>query len=358
MKVRIYMKRVFMIVLALVISTSLAACGITVTPAPGASASDSESAVPELTPTPVSTPAATPAATPDPTPAPFGEEPDHAGSGDILFDIYEHTALVDLNCDGTPEEITLTAGNGSSTLQIGADTYTIDRENQAQLFAVTDVDITDGILELAFTDEYNDDLADTEFAFTYLYWWDGTDLKKMGGLMNMKFAGAWRGDFDPADNLDAHGTVMCLTRTQNFSDAWYTGHYVPDGADRKLKEDLYAAPVLLNQEPLTLKSYIILLKNIDSTLFDFSYEVCWDYASMSGGYGDRPRDYSDDYVSFIPQAGEELTIVKVYGKKWFKLRASDGKQGWLKCEDQKIFNYWQVMHYTAADIFDGIVIAG
>lgn len=88
-----------------------------------------------------------------PTPTPFGEEPEHVGSGDVLFDIYEHTALVALNSDGMPEELTFTAGGSSSTMQIKSNTYTIDRSNQAQLFAVTDVDISDDILELAFTDQ-------------------------------------------------------------------------------------------------------------------------------------------------------------------------------------------------------------
>ncbi len=351
------MKRIVMMIMALAVAVSSAACGVTITPAPGVSGA--ATAAPGLTPTaapPASAPAATPASTP------FGEEPDHAGSGDILFDIYQHTALVDLNCDGTPEELTFTAGSGSSTLQIGANTFTIDRDNQAQMFAVTDIDITDNILELAFTDEYNGDLGDTEFAFTYLYWWNSAENKlvKMGGLMDMKFAGAWRGDFDPADNFDAHGIVMCLTRTQNFSDVWYTGHYKPDGADRKLKEELYSAPVLNHQEPLKLKEFIILLKNVTNDYFEDSYDVMWDYASGCGGLSWEGRNYSNDYIAFLPRAGEELTIVKVYGKMWFKLKASDGKQGWLKCKDMKVWGYWPVLgqNYTADNLFEGIVVAG
>lgn len=354
------MKKVLTIFLTLVVSLSLAACGITETPIPGVSDTSAPGYTPTATLPSASATTAAPTTAPTPTPTPFGEEPEHLGSGDILFDIYQHTALVDLNKDGTPEQLTFTAGGSSSTLQIGAQTYTIDLENQAQLFAVCDVDISDNILELAFTDEYNGDLADTEFPFTYLYWWNGTDLIKMGGLMDMKFDGSWRSDFHPADNFDAHGIVMCLTGTQNFSDVWYTGHYKPDGADRKLKEDLYAAPVLFHQEPLKLKTFIILLKNIDNTYFGSSYDVMWDYASGCGGLSWQARDYSNEFVAFLPQAGEQLTIVKVYGKKWFKLKASDGKQGWLKCEDMKVYGYWPVMgeNYTADNLFDGIVIAG
>lgn len=352
------MKKVVTVVMALIAFLSLPACSFTDTPSSAPSEKASETPAAE-TPTSAPQPEQTPSAPqPSPTPSLFGEEPDHAGSGDVLFDIYEHTALADLNKDGALEQLTFTAGDDSSTLQINDKTYTIERDNQAQLFAVTDVDISDNILELAFTDEYDSGLADTEFVYTYLYWWNGTELKKMGGLMDMKFAGAWRSGFDAAGHLDAHGMVMCLTGTKHLSDAWYTGHYVPDGADRKLKEDNYAAPVLFNQEPLTLKHYIILLKKIDTTLFADSCDVIWDYASGSGGYDTKPREHSDEYVAFIPQAGEKLTIVKVYGKKWFKLKAADGKQGWLKCEDGKMFNYWKVMKYTASDIFDGIVAAG
>jgi hypothetical protein len=357
------MKKALMLILALMFLLSLAACdgGTTPSSEPSSETESSETESLEAVSSEAPSVAATPASTPiPPTLTPFGEEPDHAGSGDVLFDIYAHTALVDLNGDGTPEELTFTAGGSSSTMQIGSNTYTIDRSNQAQLFAVTDVDISDGILELAFTDEYDGELADTEFPFTYLYWWDGTDLIKMGGLMDMKFAGAWRSEFDPTDNFDAHGMVMCLTRTQNFSDTWYTGHYMPNGTSRKLKEDLYAAPVLFHQEPLVLKQYILLLKKIDNTYFEFSYQVMWDYASGCGGMAWQPRDYSDDIIAFIPQAGEELTIIKVYGKKWFKLQASDGKSGWLKCENMKVYGYWPTMgeNYTADNLFGGIVIAG
>ncbi len=351
------MKRSFVVILMLITLICLPACSI-----PEAPPTETPTAEASVPPTAQTTQTPAPTAEPSPSPSteqtPYGEEPDHAGSGDMPFDIYQHTALADLNMDGTCEQLKFTAGKKSSELQINGETFTIDLDGQAQLFAVTDIDVSDNILELAFTDKYSSELADTEFPFTYLYWWNGTELKKMGGLMDVKFDGAWRNTFDPAKHFDARGMVMCLTRTQNFSDVWYTGHYKPDVAARKLKEDLYAAPVLYKQEPLTLKHYMLLLKKIDNKYFDSSYAVIWDYASDSGGYGSRPREYSDEAVAFIPQAGEKLTIVKVYGKKWFKLKASDGKQGWLKCEDSKVFDYWKVMQYKAEDLFDGIVIAG
>ena len=349
------MKRIIIMILALAVAASLAACNVTITPAPGVSGAASAS--PGLTPTAAPPPTSTPTA----TPTPFGEEPDHAGSGDVLFDIYQSEALVDLNFDGTPGADSLHGRGGFLTLTINGNTFTIDRDRQAQLFAVTDVDISDGTLELAFTDEYSDDLADTEFPFTYLYWWNGTKLINMGGLMDMKFDGAWRAALQPGGQLRrARNRVMCLTRTQNFTDIWYTGHYVPDGADRKLKEELYKATPLFHPAPSERQELHTAAEKYRQHVFRTSYDVIWDYASMCGGYADKPRDYSDSIVAFIPQAGETLTVCAVYGKMWFKLKAADGKQGWLKCKDMKVYGYWPLMgaDYTADNLFDGIIVAG
>ena len=115
------MKRVFMIILALVISMSLAACGITITPAPGVSGTVSDS--PELTP------AATPTATPTANASPL-----NAGSVSAKSPTMRAAATCCLTYTSIPRSLTLTktarlrrltftAGSGSSTLQIGANTY-------------------------------------------------------------------------------------------------------------------------------------------------------------------------------------------------------------------------------------------
>ena len=348
------MKRIIIIMLVIMLLLMLVSCirQVSETETSSVPSQTTESTPnPSLSPTIAPTPSPS---SPSPSPTQFGEVPDSAGSGDVLFDIYQSRAVVDLDCDGMPEQIEFTAGETSSNLRIAALNFTIDIPGLAQLFAITDVDISDDILEIAFTDPYQD-LADSEKAFTYLYWWDGQDLTYMGGLMDVKFDGAWRDDFDPTEYFDAAGMVTCLTRTENFSDVWYYGHYFCDGAERKLKEDYYVAQIVGYQPSLVLKEYCVLLEEIDSTYFETDYYVLWDYAS---GTSTLSRDYSDDVISFIPQAGESLEIVRVYGKYWFKLRANDGKQGWLKCIDYKIQGYYQVMGYDAFDIFDGIVIAG
>ena len=305
------------------------------------------------TATPIA-PSAIPAPTPAPTPTPFGETPDSAGENDILFDVYQKRAEADINLDGTAEQIEFVAGEDESTLLIGGVTYPIEYAALAQCFAVTDIDTTDSILELGFTDQYYD-LADGEEAYTYLFWWDGTQLYDMGPVVGLMFDGVWRGGLHPANFFDGAGLVQYVTRTTEFTDVWYVGRFLCDGAERALKEDYYATDPLYEPDPLTLKTYCVLLKEIDSQYFEFDYAVIWDYAS---GYGTLPRDYSDEIVAFIPQEGETLEIVRVYGQYWFKLKASGGKTGWLKCVDGKIQGIYQVMGWEAFDIFDGITIAG
>jgi len=349
------MKKVCMLCAVLLCLVLLVSCtGQGALPSASVSESVTASVSPNTSPSPSDLETPEPSESPAPTASVFGETPDQAGDSEVLFDIYKSQALADLNQDGTPEQLEFTANDASSTFSINGTAFTVNKGGLAQRFAVTDVDKSDKILEIAFTDKYSD-LADSEKAFTWLYWWNGTNLICMGGLMDVKYDGAWRSGFDPKQYFDAEGLVTCLTRTEHFSDVWYNGHYKCSGTDRKLKEELYATKPVNQQEPLTLKEYCLLLKHCDSQYFDPEFSVMWDYAS---GTSTMPRDYSDDAVAFIPQAGEELKIVAVLGPYWFKLQAADGKKGWLKCIDMKIQGYYQVMHYDAHDIFDGIIIAG
>ncbi|MHB1314491.1 MAG: hypothetical protein ACYCX2_03265 [Christensenellales bacterium] len=355
------MKKMFVLVMAMLFLLSAAGCTPLPIPLPTQSASPTPvptiapTPTPTLAPTPPPTPAPTPTPTLAPTPTPFGETPEYLGSGDILFDLYINKALVDLNKDGTPEEVEFIAGSSSSELHINGTSYPVNVSHLAQMFGITDVDTTDNTLELVFTDRYSSGLADSEKAYSYLYWWNGTQILKMGSLMDVKFAGAWKAGFDPTEHFDGKGMVMCLARTEEFSDVWYTGHYLADGTSRKLKEDGYSTKPINEQSAMTLKHYCVLLKKIDSKYFGFDYSVIWDDAS---GYATLDRNYTDDIVSFIPREGEQLKIIRVYGQYWFKLQAADGKSGWLKCVDGKVQGYYQVMNIVASDIFDGILIAG
>ncbi len=344
--------------IAIFILFVFASCGTPESPeTPSASGEPAMTPALTPTPTPTPTPTLTPTPTPTPTPPVFGEEPDRAGEGDVLFDIYEHTALVDLNKDGTPEELEFTAGSTSSTFSINGTDYTVNKKGLAQRFGITDVNKSDNILEIAFTDKYDPDLADSEKAFTYLYWWKNTKIISMGGLMDVKFDGSWRSSFDPKKHFNATGQVTCLTRTEHFSDTWYNGHYIIKGSNRKLEEEAYAAKPINQQYPITLIHWLPLTKHYKSKYFTTAYGELWD---DGGSYGTFARNHSDDVVEFIPQAGEDLKIVGVFGRYGFKLQASDGKKGWMKCKDKKVQGFYQVMGYDAYDIFEAgdIMVAG
>ncbi len=56
--------------------------------------------------------------------------------------------------------------------------------------------------------------------------------------------------------------------------------------------------------------------------------------------------------------GETLEVVKMYGKRWFKLKTTDDYQGWIRVYNFEMSGYDDIMYIDAWDIFDGIVVAG
>lgn len=366
------MKKLLLVVVAILLVLSLAACTVTDKPSISAvmvtpQASSASTPTPsETTSAPTPTPTLTTSSAPTPTPTPTptqtvsdsGDTPDHAGSGNVLFDIYKSSAEVDLNKDGTPEQLEFTQGSTKSTLGINGTSYTINHPDLAQLFAVTDIDTSDSYLELVFTDKYNSDLADGEIPSSYLYWWNGTSLKEMGSLLSVKFDGSWRSGFDASLTFKGNGEVYCLARTTQLTDVWYLEQLKASGGGRKLQEVLYPTKPVIATAPLTIKTgkACLLLAHGDSKFFGSSYNSMWDYASWPHSLG-RAKNPNSDIV-IIAQGGETLKIVGVLGPNWLKLQTSDGYKGWIKVVDGNVQGYYKVMHLTGADIFDGIVIAG
>lgn len=350
------MKRIIIIIIAAALILSLAACtveikpnNITVTTLP--SFEPTEAAGPTETPADVTLPTTGPST--EPTTGGFvPDTPDRAGSGDVLFDIYKGKALADLDGNGTDEEIEFEAGADKSSLYINGAASTISVSGLAQLFAVTDVDKGDKYLELVFTGKYDSKLADTEFAYSHVYWWDGSKLNPMGSLMDVKFAGAWRGDFDAAKHFKANGEVYCLAHTTELTDIWYMEELKPDGAGRKFTEILDAFKPVNTPDPLTIKAgkKCLLLAHGDSSFF--SNSNMWDYAKYPHNAGRVINPNAN--IVIIAQGGETLKVVAVLGPNWVKLQTSDGYKGWIKVVKGKVQGY----NLAPADIFDGIVAAG
>lgn len=283
---------------------------------------------------------------------------DSAGTGDVMFDIYDSIALADITNDGSEDNISFAAGGSSSTLTVNGVDYTISKSNLAQKFAITDVDISDGWLEIAFCDEYHLPDFDLDFPFTYYYWFDGTDFIECGSFWDMGWDGAWRADFNANDHMDGHGIIMSLDRSLNFTDAWYMAHWTLDGTNRQKKEDEYATVPLFHVEDLTLNYPCILLKNISLEYFKTSYDSMWDHASWPHSEGRVLDPGGTGDIVIIAQPGETLEVVKMYGKRWFKLRTHDGHMGWIRVVDFEMSGYDDVMYLDAWEIFDNIVVAG
>ena len=159
----------------------------------------------EATATPAAS-VAPPPPSPSPSATPSLPEADHAGTGDVMFDIYDTEAVADITGDGTDDTISFTAASSSSTLTVNGVAYTIGIENLAQKFAITDVDISDSWLEIAFCDAYHLPEHDLDHPFTYYYWWNGSTFIECASLWDMGWDGIWRTDFDVTDNMDGHGT--------------------------------------------------------------------------------------------------------------------------------------------------------
>jgi hypothetical protein len=327
-----------------------------------ATVSPTDSPTPEPTPTP--TPEPTPTPTPEPTdtpePSPTAESPDSAGSGSVLFDIYQSWALVDINKDGTAEDIKFTSGAAKSAVEINGKSFSISKPHLAQLFAVTDIDTSDKILELVFTDAYDAGLADSEKAFSWVYWWDGTKLIYMGGLMDIKFAGAWRAAFVAKDHFNGKKVITCLMRSTELTDVWYMGHYQPsvDHADRRLVEYYFVTVPINEVGQLTVKAGHVCLiqKKYEDTYFNSMYDYYWIPTLAPTTLG-RILDPAAG-IKIIERAGEKLTITGVYGYKWFRVKTHDGYQGWIYCKGKKVGAYYGVMGWTADDMFDGLMNAG
>ena len=173
------MKKLTAVSIALLLALVLAGCVNFVPPSPVPSAT--ASAAP--TPTPTATPSVAPSESPTAPPVTFTPDtPDAAGEGGVMFDIYTQYALADLNKDGTNEQITFTAGEASSKLDISGSEFTVDLAGLGQVFAITDVNSADNWLELVFCAKYNAGYASDIGArpSAFLFWWNGTKLIQMG----------------------------------------------------------------------------------------------------------------------------------------------------------------------------------
>lgn len=348
-------RRIIVLIVVLLLPFSLICCGVQPSDVETVSASAQTVSTPAVTPSPaIIAPTSTPEPpAPTPTPEPTPEVPESLGSGDVLFDIYRYKAVRDLNFDGIDEIIEFAAGEAQSTVTINGTTYNVVHEGLAQLFAITDVNKDDGTLEIVFTDAYNPTLPEGEFAFSWLYWWSGYEAIGIGSLMDVKFDGEWRAAFNPLDHFDGANTVTFLAETDELTHVYYMGRFhKSDENEGMLEETAYATPVVGEPVTINCKQPCLLLEDITKDYYNSAYDYYWIPTLWPYTAGRVPN--VDEGIEIIAQTGEKLTIVKVYGKRWFKLRTSDGYAGWIRCENHEIDAYAFTMGWDADDMFSGL----
>ena len=368
------LKKSLAMLLALLLILALSACGSSPPPSPSAAptsapAEGTDAPTPEPTEAPEETPTAEPTATAEPTPTETATpepsptaEVDSAGAGALVFDIYGGEARRDINFDGTDEEITFTSGASKSTLEIDGKQYEVAKPKLAGVFAITDIDTSDKILEFVFTDAYDEDLADSEKASSWLYWWNGSKLMLMGGLMDVKFDGAWRSSFKAADVIDGKGQVNCLARTQELTDIWYIAYYKTTGTGRKLYEWRHTATPVNEVGELTCKTVCLIQSNHDESGRDKNkyatseYDYYW-IPTLSPTTLGRVQDPAAG-IKVIARPGDKLTIIGTYGPTWFKVKTQDNITGWIHCKHGNVGAYNATMGWTAQDMFEGLISAG
>ncbi len=352
------MKKLTAAIVAITLAIILTGCFSAPPPSP------SPTATPDPTATPTPTPTVSAETTPTPSPTEtaqgfISDIADQAGAGGVPFDIYQKQALEDLNGDGTKEEITFQAGTSNSKMTINGTEYTIGLPDLGQVFAITDVDTGDKWKEIVFSEKYDASYgSDPEVKPTaYLHWWNGTKLILMGYVGDAGFDGNWRSGFKCKDHFDGNKLVAGYASSGHLTKIYYTAHFNPSGSERKLKEVNYAAKVLWTPNDLTLKAPVLLLPHAKQNYFDSAHSVLWD--TVGGEYvSGRGARTVDGEAAFMAWTGDTVKIVGVFGPNYVKLKTADNKTGWIRVIENKVQGYYQVMHVTAEDIFDGLASAG
>lgn len=276
--------------------------------------------------------------------------PDKAGDGDVLFDIYENKAEADMDGDGSGELISLETGDGFSVIRINGIQTVIGIEEPAGRFALIDIDISDGVIELLLTDSYNGENDPS----SYIFWWDGESLISSGTIRGLGFDGMFRASLDPGKWFDARGTIFMPVMADEFTEILYLGRFILSGEQRMLQEELYETEPLNDVRAVMLKEGYMcaLLAERDPRYYTQENNVIWDYASWPHINGREVDPEPHGIFSVIAAGPELLTVKEVYGTHWIKLETEDGYEGWINMSDKMIKGYDKVMYIDIYDMFE------
>ena len=323
------MKRSLPLFLALCLLLALAGCGY--------SPSDfaerpSRTEAPQQTETPFIT---------EPPQTERGDEPTVDASGFPLLLHNRESASADLDGDGTEENIrvNIVPATGSSDAQVQLFRNGYDYQSslnalgvsivnpEESWWAITDIDESDGLLEIAIQDQGPSDDYCTHF-FRFL---NGDHLSYLGAVEGM-IRTSWG---DGSIRFDGHGRIHSYIRLQVLQ-TWYAyADYVEteSGLSYTFREEDYVAEMPeLSAFTVTHPSHVRLLKDL------MAYE--WQYGYWAG-------------QGIVIPAGTEVDLIACDNSCWIEARCDD--ENWVLWFMLSLDNPYQILGADGpVDVWDAL----
>jgi hypothetical protein len=218
----------------------------------------------------------------------------------------EVTVSVDLNSDGVKEKITYKPDK--SQLLINSKAITFNFDAPAKSFAIADIDTKDKFKEVLLSDYGPSSDYRTEY-----YYWDGTNIIKMGETEDM---------FESGLGINGSGRIIAETRGKILQ-TWFFNKTFKLSSQHKVTEvlqDLYTT-----NSDVSLKMQLKLYKN-----------------------------KGDASPSIVVNKGEKIKIIGTDDKAWCLLKTANGTQGWIA-----VYNNSTIRNngLEASDVFEGLCYA-
>jgi hypothetical protein len=237
--------------------------------------------------------------------APSSSKP---GATASLMNTYkaEVTVSVDLNSDGVKEKITYKPDK--SQLLINSKAITFNFDAPAKSFAIADIDTKDKFKEVLLSDYGPSSDYRTEY-----YYWDGSNIIKMGETEDM---------FESGLGINGSGRIIAETRGKILQ-TWFFNKTFKLSSQHKVTEvlqDLYTT-----NSDVSLKMQLKLYKN-----------------------------KGDASPSIVVNKGEKIKIIGTDDKAWCLLKTASGTQGWIA-----VYNNSTIRNngLEASDVFEGLCYA-
>jgi hypothetical protein len=221
----------------------------------------------------------------------------------------EMQVSLDMNGDGKTDDVSfvIDEGNCSYTVTINDKTAEGSGDWMTNAIYVLDLDASDSYKEIAVTDE-----GSSNDCITYIYTYDGRDIKLMGAV---------EGSADDISLIGSGGIVAY--RRGSVLQTWFYRYAYKTGGDRNL--------IGIDEDEYTVNTFVILKEDLEV------------YNSKT-----------DRELNFMIKAGEPALIVSSDDKDTCLIRNGSGDEGYFYVKN---FNEINNTGIASGDYFDGLVFA-